>query len=136
MPHRWAQLDSAARYFLPREEEKIKVGKEIGVQLNQAMDNEMLEVAGSRKAACSIVTNKAKAAASAEERKREKVAKKRARGLKKEEQKKNKLAEKLAEKKGKEGKKDRLILSLRRTGEGPEDYEFMPKKGTEDWAKM
>ena len=104
------------------------MGKEIGMQLNQAMDNEGLEAAGSRKAACSIVSNKAKAAASAEERKREKVAKKRARGLKKQEQKRNKRAEKLAEKKGKEGKKGRLILSLRRTGKGPEDYEFMPKK--------
>ena len=77
------------------------MGKEIGVQLNQAMDDEVLEAAGSRKAACSMVTNKAKAAASAEEKNREKIAKKRARGLKKQEQKKNKLAEK----KGKEGKK-------------------------------
>ena len=121
----WAQLDSAARYFLPREEEKLKVGEEIGTQLKQAMDDEVLDAAGGRKAVCSMVTNKAKAAASAEEKNREKVAKKRARGLKKQEQKKNKLAEKLAEKKGKEGKKGRLILSLRRTGKGPED-----------WAKM
>ena len=40
---RWAQLDSAARYFLPREEEKLKVGREIGTQLKQAMEDEVLE---------------------------------------------------------------------------------------------
>jgi predicted AAA+ superfamily ATPase len=90
------------------------VGKEIGTQLKQAMDNEVLEAAGGRKAACSMVTNKAKAAASAKEKNREKIAKKRSRGLKKQEQKK-KLAEK-------EGKKGRLILALRRTGKGPEDW--------------
>ena len=104
------------------------MGKEIGMQLNQALSDEVLETEGSRKAACNRVTTKAKAAASAEEKNREKIAKKRARGLKKQEQKRNKRAEKLAEKKDKEGEKGRLILSLRRTGKGPEDYEFMPKK--------
>ena len=135
------------------------MGKEIGMQLNQAMSDEGLETAASRKAACDRVTTKAKAAASAEEKSREKIAEKRARGLKKVEQKnklaekkeerKNKRAEKLAEKrqvriaecrvpsaeklaekkdKDKGGERGRLLLSLRRTGKGPEDYEFMPKK--------
>ena len=63
---RWAQLDSAARYFLPREEEKCKVGLE---------------------------------------------------------QKKQK--KKFAEKKEEWG---RLVLVLRRTGKGPEDYNFLPAK--------
>ena len=63
---RWAQLDSAARYFLPREEEKCKGGLE---------------------------------------------------------QKKQK--KKFAEKKEEWG---RLVLVLRRTGKGPEDYNFLPAK--------
>ena len=63
---RWAQLDSAARYFLPREEEKCKVGLE------------------------------------------QKMQKK-----------------KFAEKKEEWG---RLVLVLRRTGKGPEDYNFLPAK--------
>ena len=127
-PRRWAQLDSAARYFLPREEDKAKVGKELGLQLSQALSKEGMDSPSSRKAACIKVTTQAKAAADAAEKSREKTAEKRARGLKKQEQKRNKRAEKLAEKKGKEGEKGRLILSLRRTGKGPEDYEFMPKK--------
>ena len=48
---RWAQLDSAARYFLPREKEKMKVGMELGNQLAKAMKEEVLEAAGSRKVA-------------------------------------------------------------------------------------
>ena len=59
---RWAQLDSAARYFLPREEEKIKVGLEIGKQLKEAMKDEALEAAGGRGAACNMAANKVKAA--------------------------------------------------------------------------
>jgi hypothetical protein len=89
---------------LPREEDKIKVGKEIGMQLNQAMTDEGLETAASRKAACDRVTTEAKAAASAEEKSREKIAEKRARGLKKVEQ-KNKLAEKKEERKNKRAEK-------------------------------
>ena len=69
-----------------------------------------------------MVTNKAKAAANAEEKNRQKIAKKRARGLKKQEQKK-----KLAEKKV---KKDRLILVLRRTGKGPEDSKLSKIRGS------
>ena len=51
-PCRWAQLDSAARYFLPREEDKAKVSKELGLQLSQALSKEELDSPASRKAAC------------------------------------------------------------------------------------
>ena len=57
------------------------MGREIGTQLKQAMEDEVLEAAGGRKAACNMVTNKVKAASNAEERNRGKIAKKRARGL-------------------------------------------------------
>jgi hypothetical protein len=117
---RWAQLDSAARYFLPREEEKMKVGMEIGKQLKEAMKDEVLEAAGSRGAACNMAANKVKAASKAGERNRMKIAKKRALSLEKQEQ-----TMKFAEKKE---KKERLLLVLRRTGKGKEDYEFLPPK--------
>ena len=117
---RWAQLDSAARYFLPREEEKCKVGLELGKQLREAMKDEALEAAGSRGAACKLAANKVKAAAKAGEINRLRIANKRTRGLELKKQKK-----KFAEKKEEKG---RLVLVLRRTGKGPEDYDFLPAK--------
>ena len=147
-------MDSAARYFLPREEDKAKVGKELGLQLSQALSKEELESPASRKAACIKAATQAKAAADAGERSRLKTVEKRARGLRREER-RLKLAKKLAgqelkknkhaEKKGlrndaekpavkeavdvdKGAKRGRLLLALRRTGPGTSDYEFIPKK--------
>ena len=117
---RWAQLDSAARYFLPREEEKKKVAMELGNQLTKAMKEQVLEAAGSRKAACNMAANKIKAAAKAGEMNQMKIAKKRALSLEKQEK-----VVKFAEKKE---KKERLLLVLKRTGKGKEDYEFLPTK--------
>ena len=117
---RWAQLDSAAHYFLPREKEKMKVGMELGKQLAKAMKEEVLEAAGSRKVACNMAANKIKAAAKAGEMNQMKIAKKRALSLEKQEK-----AVKFAEKKE---KKERLLLVLKRTGKGKEDYEFLPTK--------
>ena len=153
-PCRWAQLDSAARYFLPREEDKAKVGKELGLQLSQALSKEELDSPASRKAACIKASTQAKAAADAGERSRLKTVEKRARGLMREER-RLKRAKKLAgqelkkneraERKGltndaempavkeavdvdKGPKRGRLLLALRRTGPGTSDYEFIPKK--------
>jgi hypothetical protein len=117
---RWAQLDSAARYFLPRKKKKMKVGMELGKQLTEAMKEEVLEAAGSREVACNMAANKIKAAAKAEEMNRMKIAKKRALGLEKQEK-----TVKFAEKKE---KKERLLLVLKRTGKGKEDCEFLPPK--------
>ena len=117
---RWAQLDSAARYFLPREAEKTKVGMELGNQLAKAMKEEVLEAAGSRKIACNMAASKIKAAAKAGEMNQVKIAKKRALSLEKQEK-----VVKIAEKKE---KKERLLLVLKRTGKGKEDYEFLPTK--------
>ena len=117
---RWAQLDSAARYFLPREEEKSKVCLEIGKQLREAMKDEALEAAGGRGAACNMAANRVKAASKAGEINRLRIANKRARGLELKKQKK-KFAKKKEE-------KERLVLVLRRTGKGPEDYDFLPAK--------
>ena len=126
---RWAQLDSAARYFLPREEEKCKVGLELGKQLREAMKDEALEAAGSREAACNLAANRVKAASKAGEINRLKTANKRNRGLElkelKELKKQKKQKKKFAEKKEEKG---RLVLALRRTGKGPEDYDFLPAK--------
>ena len=126
---RWAQLDSAARYFLPREEEKCKVGLELGKQLREAMKDEALEAAGSRGAACKMAANRVKAASTAGETNRLKTANKRTRGLELKEleelQKQKKQKKKFVEKKEVKG---RLVLVLRRTGKGPEDYAFLPAK--------
>ena len=130
------------------------MGKELGLQLNQALSKEELESPSSRKAACIKASTQAKAAADAVERSRVKTVEKRARGLRREEL-RLKRAEKLAglevkknkraEKKGlrndaekpavkeavdvdKGAKRGRLLLALRRTGPGTSDYEFIPKK--------
>ena len=147
-------MDSAARYFLPREGEKAKVGKELGLQLSQALSKEELDSPASRKAACIKASTQAKAAADAGERSRLKTVEKRAKGLMKVER-RLKRAKKLAvqevkkneraERKGltndaempaakeamdvdKGPKRGRLLLALRRTGPGTSDYEFIPKK--------
>ena len=117
---RWAQLDSPARYFLPREREKVKVGMELGNQLAKVLKGQVLESTGSRKAACNLEASKIKAAATAGEKNQVKIAKKRAMSLEKQEK-----VVKLAEKKE---KKERLLLRLKRTGAGKEDYEFLPPK--------
>ena len=117
---RWAQLDSAARYFLPREKDKMKVGMELSNQLAKAMKEQVLDSAGSRKAACNMVASKIKAAAKAGEMSQVKIARKRALSLEKQEK-----VVKIAEKKE---KKERLLLVLKRTGKGKEDYEFLPTK--------
>ena len=116
---RWAQLDSAARYFLPREKEKVKVGMELGNQLAKALKGQVLKTAGSRKAACNLEASRMKAAATAGENQL-KIAKKRAKGLEKQEK-----VKKIAEKKE---KRERLLLRVKRTGAGKEDYEFLPPR--------
>ena len=91
------------------------------------MQDEAWEAAGGRKAACNLAANRVKAASKAGEINRLKTAGKRTRGLElKELEELKKKKKKLAEKK-KEGK-GRLILVLRRTGKGPEDYDFLPAK--------
>ena len=103
------------------------MGLELGKQLREAMQDESLEAAGSRKAACSLAAIRVKAASEAGEVNRLQTASKRARGLELkelEEQKKQKKM-KVAEKKKEKG---RLVLVLRRTGKGPEDYDFLPSK--------
>ena len=117
---RWAQLDSAARYFLPREKEKVKVGMELGNQLAKALKGQVLETAGSRKAACNLEASKMKAAATAGEKNQLKIAKKRAKGVEKQEK-----VKKIAKKKE---KRERLLLRVKRTGAGKEDYEFLPPR--------
>ena len=117
---RWAQMDSAARYFLPREKEKVKVGKELGNQLAKALKGQVLETADSRKAACNLEASRMKAAATAGEKKQVEIAKKRAKGLEKQEK-----VKKIAEKKE---KRERLLLRVKRTGAGKEDYEFLPPR--------
>ena len=67
-----------------------------------------------------MAANKIKAAAKAGEMNRRKIAKKRALSLEKQEK-----TMKFAEKKE---KKERLLLVLKRTGKGKEDYEFLPPK--------
>ena len=117
---RWAQIDSAARYFLPREREQVMVRKELGSRLARSLEGQVLETAGNRKAACNLEASKTKAAAAAGEKKQEKIAKKRARGLEKQEK-----IKKFVEKKG---KRERLLLRVKRTGTGTEDYQALPPR--------
>ena len=67
-----------------------------------------------------MAASKIKAAAKAGEMNQVKIAKKRALSLEKQEK-----VMKCAEKKE---KKERLLLVLKRTGKGKEDYEFLPTK--------
>ena len=67
-----------------------------------------------------MVASKIKAAAKAGEMNQVKIARKRALSLEKQEK-----VVKIAEKKE---KKERLLLVLKRTGKGKEDYEFLPTK--------
>ena len=115
---RWAQLDSAARYFLPREKEKV--GLELSNQLAKALKGQVLESADSRKAACNLEAGRIKAAATADEKNQGKIAKKRTKSLEKQE-----VVKKFDEKKD---KKKRLLLRVKRTGAGKEDYELLPPK--------
>ena len=78
---RWAQMDSAARYFLPREKEQAKVGQELGNKLVQSLGATKGLEAGlgnSLEAACNLQASKGKASSSEERRKQEESAKKRA----------------------------------------------------------
>ena len=67
-----------------------------------------------------MAASKIKAAAKAREMNQVKIAKKRALSLEKQEK-----VVKIAEKKEKKG---RLLLVLKRTGTGSEDYDFLPNK--------
>ena len=98
----------------------MKVGMELGNQLAKAMKEEVLEAAGSRKVACNMAASKIKAAAKAGEMNQVKIAKKRALSLEKQ--------EKVVKFDEKKEKKERLLLMLKRTGKGKEDYEFLPTK--------
>ena len=113
-------MDSAARYFLPREKEKVKVGKELGSWLAKSLKGQVLETAGNRKAACNLEASRTKAAATAGEKKQVEISKKRAKGLEKQ-----KKVKKIVEKKV---KRERLLLRVRRTGAGAEDYQFLPPR--------
>ena len=117
---RWAQIDSAARYFLPREREQVMVRKELGSRLARSLEGQVLETAGNRKAACNLEASKTKAAAAAGEKKQEKISKKRAKGLEKQEK-----VKKFVEKKV---KRERLLLRVKRTGTGAEDYQALPPR--------
>ena len=117
---RWPQMNSAARYFLPREKEQVIVRKELGYRLARAVEGQGLESVGNRSAACNLEASKAKAVVTAGEKKREKIALKRARGLEEQEK-----VDKFVEKKGKHV---RLLLRVKRTGAGAEDYQALPSR--------
>ena len=73
-----------------------------------------------------MAANRVKAASKAGEINRLKIASKRTRGLElKELEELKKQKKKFVEKKEVKG---RLLLVLRRTGKGPEDYDFLPAK--------
>ena len=119
---RWAQMESAARYFLPREKEQAKVGKELGSRLVKSLEGQVLEAGkgNSLQAACNLQASKAKASASEEEKKQEKASKKRAIGLEKQEKVEKKVEKKV--------KHERLLFRVKRTGPGAEDYQALPVK--------
>ena len=117
---RWAQMESAARYFLPREREQVKVGKELGSRLAKSLEGQVLETAGNRQAACNLEASKTKAAAAAGEKKQEEISRKRARGLEKQEKVEKKIEKKV--------KRERLLFRVKRTGPGAEDYQALPPK--------
>ena len=117
---RWAQMNSAARYFLPREKEQVIVRKELGYRLARAVEGQGLESVGNRSAACNLEASRTKALVTAGEKKREKIARKRARGLEKQEK-----VDKCIEKKEKHV---RLLLRVKRTGAGAEDYQALPPR--------
>ena len=115
---RWAQMESAARYFLPREREQVKVGKELGSRLAKSLEGQVLETAGNRQAACNLEASKTKAAAAAGEKKQEEISRKRARGLEKQEKVEKKIEKKV--------KRERLLFRVKRTGPGAEDSQALP----------
>ena len=117
---RWGKMESAARYFLPREKEQLEVVKELGDRLTKSLKDQGLETGENRQAAFILEASKTKAAKSANERKQIETAKKRARGLDKQEKEKKKSEVK--------AKRGRLLLRVKRTGAGPEDYQALPTK--------
>ena len=117
---RWAQMESAARYFLPREREQVKVGKELGSRLAKSLEGQVLDTTGNRQAACNLEASRTKAAATAGEKRQEEISRKRSRGLEKQEKVKRKIESK--------GKQKRLLLRVKRTGAGAEDYQALPPR--------
>ena len=117
---RWAQMESAARYFLPREREQVKVGKELGSRLAKSLESQVLDTNENRQAACNLEASRTKAAATAGEKRQEETARKRARGLEKQEKVKKRIESK--------GKRRRLLLRVKRTGAGAEDYQALPPR--------
>ena len=115
---RWAHMESAAYYFLPREQEQVEVVKELGNRLASSLGDQVLKTAETRQAACSLEASKTKAAATEMERKREKVARKRSKEVEKQGKAKEKSGEKV--------KRARLLLRVKRTGTGAEDYQALP----------
>ena len=115
---RWAQMESAARYFLPREQEQVKVAKELGSRLASLLGDQVLKTAETRQAACNLEASKTKAAVTAVERKREKVARKRSKEVEKQ--------GKAKERNGEKVKRARLLLRFKRAGTGAEDYQALP----------
>ena len=117
---RWARMESAARYFLPREREQVKVGKELGSRLAKSLEGQLLDTNENRQAACNLEASRTKAAATAGEKRQEETARKRSRGLEKQEKVKKKIESK--------GKQRRLLLRVKRTGAGAEDYQALPPR--------
>ena len=115
---RWAQMESAARYFLPREKEQAIVGKELGSRLVKSLEGQMLEAGpgNSLEAACNLQASRFKASAADEKRKQEKSSKKRAIGL---ERQKQEVVDKKA-------RQQRLLFRARKTGPGEEDWQALP----------
>ena len=133
---RWAQMDSAARYFLPREKEQAKVGKELGSRLVKSLEHttagQMLEAGPGNilEAACNLQASRFKASATDEKWKQEKSSKKRAIGLERQKQKqKQDVVEKQKQKQNvveKKARQQRLLLRARKTGPGEEDWQALP----------
>ena len=119
---RWAQMDSAARYILPREKEQAKVGQELGNRLVQSLGEATkgLEagLGNSLEAACNLQASKVKASISEGKRKQEESAKKRASGLERQ-------VQKVAAKKD---TKKKLLFRARKTGPGEEDWQALPAR--------
>ena len=107
-------------YFLPREKEQVKVGKELGSRLAKSLEGQVLETTGNRQAACNLEASKTKAAATAGEKRQEEISRKRSRGLEKQEKVKKRIEKKV--------KRERLLLRVKRTGTGAEDYQALPPR--------
>ena len=98
----------------------LKVGKELGSRLAKSLGYQVLETAGNRQTACNLEASRTKAAATAGEKKQEKISRKRSKEVERQGKAKKKSEEKV--------KRERLLLRVKRTGTGAEDYQALPPR--------